>query len=163
VSFTRRKFLRAGATSAISLGFGIASVRLAFSQSQGDPHGPIVRRSTDIPLTAQKEAIFSFRTQTFQPYVGDYFTTPNARGEMISLKLVSLTTYIASSGALGLTKERAETESFSLLFKADTRLPLFVSIYKVSHDRLGEFDLFLTERKDEAGSFFYEAVINHIA
>jgi hypothetical protein len=162
VSLTRRKFLRAGAISAISVGVGLAATRLTIGQSGGRQHGPVIRRSAEIPLAAQMEAPFLFNAQTFRPYVGDFFQAPNARGQMIPLKLVSLKTFTPTATGLRLTRSVGESESFSLIFKADARLPLFVAIHKISHPALGHFELFLSERKDDNGTFFYEAVFNHI-
>jgi len=162
VNLTRRKFLRTGTITAVAAGFGVAATRHALSQSNGRGHGPDVRRSSDVPLEAQKEAVFSFSPDTFRPYVGDYFQAPNARGEMIAMKLVRLDSYSPSQSAKKLTGRIADSNSFSLIFKADARLPLFVPIHRMSHPALGQFDLFLTERKDSNHQFWYEAVINHI-
>jgi hypothetical protein len=152
---TRREFMRAGMMSAISAGFILNSARIGFAQTT-------TTAARDIPLEARKDPVFSFQPDTFKPYVGGYFEAPNARGEMIALQLVSLETFKPSRTALRLTKKMGDTESFSLLFKADAELPPFTSIHKIKHPSLGEFSLFLSPKKGENGELFYEAVINHI-
>jgi hypothetical protein len=144
----RRTFLRDAFRSTLSVGLLLAASRASFAQ-----------QGTGIPIEAQKDPVFSFVASTFEPYVGDIFTTPNARGEAIELKLVKLKKLEVVNT---LTKLARPTKSFSLQFKASDELPPFTSIYTISHPRLGKFDLFLTRRKTDEGDLFYEAVINHV-
>ena len=148
MTMPRRTFLRDAFGSTLSVGLVLAAARAGFGQ-----------KSAGVPLEAQKEPVFSFTASTFEPYVGDIFTTPNARGEAIELKLVKLQKYEPRNR---LTKLAKPTKSFSLQFKASDELPPFTSIYTISHPALGKFDLFLTRRKTDEGDLFYEAVINHV-
>jgi hypothetical protein len=148
MTMPRRTFLRDAFRSTLSVGLVLAAARAGFGQ-----------KSTGVPLEAQKDPVFSFTTLTFEPYVGDIFTTPNARGEAIELKLVKLQKHEPTNR---LTKLARATKSFSLQFKASDELPPFTSIYTISHPALGKFDLFLTRRKTDEGDLFYEAVINHV-
>src|SRR5262249_41568603 len=132
------------------VGILLAAGRASFSQ-QGTTGG--------VPTEAQKDPVFSFVASTFEPYVGDIFTTPNARGENIELKLVKVQ---KDEPKNTVTKLARPTKTFSLQFKASDELPPFTSIYTISHPRLGKFDLFLTRRKTDEGDLFYEAVINHV-
>ena len=53
-------------------------------------------------------------------------------------------------------------EQFSLLFRGPLDHFLQQRMYKVEHDKLGTFDLFLVPiRRDEEG-FYYEAVFNRM-
>jgi len=113
----------------------------------------------DVPAEAQQNPVFLFTAATFANYVGDIFHTPNARGESIELRLDHIDKYEAQNR---LTSKAQPTESFSLRFKASAELPPLTSIYKISHPRLGKFDLFLTRYKTDNDGLFYEAVINHI-
>lgn len=150
MTMPRRTFLRDAFRSTLSIGLVLAAARASFAQ-QGTSSG--------VPVEAQKDAVFSFTSLTFEPYVGDIFTTPNARGEAIELKLVKLQKHEPINR---LTKLARATKSFSLMFKASDELPPFTSIYTISHPALGKFDLFLTRRKTDEGDLFYEAVINHV-
>jgi len=150
MTMPRRTFLRDAFRSTLSVGLLIAASRASFSQ-QGTSGG--------VPVEAQKDPVFSFVASTFEPYVGDIFTAPNARGEAIELKLVKLQKYEPENL---LTKLARRTKSFSLQFKASDELPPFTSIHTISHPRLGKFDLFLTRHKTDEGDLFYEAVINHV-
>jgi hypothetical protein len=55
-----------------------------------------------------------------------------------------------------------QTNSFSLLFISEERLPQFTTIYKIEHGALGQFDLFLTASTGKQGELYYQAVFNHL-
>jgi hypothetical protein len=148
---SRRAFLRDGLCSALSVGLLLAGSRVGFGQNPKTP--------TAIPIEAQKDPVFRFVEETFKPYVNGIFTAPNAKGEKIELRLVELVPFKPSSK---LTKFSVPSKSFTLIFKASGELPPFTSIHTISHPALGEFDLFLTKRKNDDGDIFYEAVINHL-
>ena len=156
MSIARRKFLKMGALSVVSAGFVLSSFRTGLAQASG------TQSASSIPIEAQKDPVFWFKPETFKPYVGGFFEAPSARGEMIAMQLVSLKIFKPSKNALRLTTNRLETESFNLLFKAETQLPPFTSTHRIKHPSLGEFYLFLTRLKSESGELLYEAVINHI-
>lgn len=145
---SRRTFLRDAFRSTLSVSLLLAAARVGFGQ-----------QAASVPADAQKDPVFSFAASTFEPYVGDVFTAPNARGEAIELLLVSLK---KNEPKNTVTRRAATTNSFSLMFKASAELPPFTSIHHISHPALGKFDLFLTPRKTEKDEFFYEAVINHV-
>jgi uncharacterized protein DUF6916 len=154
MSLTRRNFIRTGVMSAISAHLVLSTARIAFAQTAG--------AGQDVPIEAQKEPVFFFRLDTFKPYVGGYFESPNARGEMIAMQLVSAEAFKPSLTALRVTKKAGETDSFSLLFKAAAQLPPYTSIHKIKHPSLGEFYLFLSPKKGDSGELLYEAIINHV-
>ena len=148
MSLSRRTFLRDAFRSTLSVSLLLAAARVGLGQ-----------QSSTIPAEAQRDPVFSFVPATFEPYVGDVFTAPNARGEAIELLLVSLKKHEPKNTV---TRKAGTTSSFSLMFKASAELPPFTSIHHISHPALGKFDLFLTPRKSEKDEFFYEAVINHV-
>jgi len=149
MTMPRRTFLRDAFRSTVTAGLLVAAARASFSQ-QG---------TSGVPLEAQKDPAFLFTAATFEPYVGDIFTAPNARGENVALKLVKLQPFEAVNEVTRLARP---TKSFSLNFKAAGELPPFTSIHTITHPRLGSFDLFLTRRKTPEGDLYYEAVINHV-
>ena len=53
-------------------------------------------------------------------------------------------------------------EQFSLLFRGPQDVPLQQGMFRLEHDKMGAFDLFMVPvRKDEQG-FYYEAVFNRL-
>ena len=155
---SRRTFLRGGLFSAFSLTLVLASSRVSFGQTQKNEIGRVPPGSP-VPLEAQKDPVYFFREETFKPYVDGIFQAPNARGEMIELRLIRVEGYKATGK---LTKSSKETKAFTLTFKASGELPPFTSIHTIKHPALGQFDLFLTKRKTDDGDIYYEAVINHL-
>ena len=153
---SRRTFLRDGLFSALSVGLLLAGSRVGLGQTT---QGRVTPTQPEIPIEAQKDPVFLFSEETFKPYVNGIFQAPNARGEMIELRLTKVHGYKATNK---LTKSARASKSFSLMFKAEGELPPFTSIHTIRHPALGEFDLFLTRRKTDDGDLFYEAVINHI-
>ena len=155
MAISRRFFLKSGTLTAIAAGVAFSPTHLVLGQKRIGIASP----GFEIPITAQEEPTFMFTRGTFDPYVGGIFQAPDARGRMISLKLLKVTT---SKPSTKITTARARaTDSFSLMFKAERALPQFTSIHHISHPSLGTFDLFMTPRENE-GEFYYEAVFNHI-
>lgn len=155
---SRRSFLRDGLCSVVSVTLLLASSRISLGQQQKNEIGRIPPGSP-VPLEAQKDPVYFFREETFKPYVNGIFQAPNARGEMIELRLIRVEGFKASAR---LTSRTRETKSFSLTFKASGELPPFTSIHTIKHPALGEFDLFLSKRKTGDGDLYYDAVINHL-
>jgi hypothetical protein len=155
---SRRSFLRDGLCSAVSVALLLASSRISLGQTQKNEIGRVPPGSP-VPLEAQKDPVYFFREETFKPYVNGIFQAPNARGEMIELRLLRVEVYKPSAN---LTNRTRETKAFSLTFKASDELPPFTSIHTIKHPALGEFDLFLTKRKTNDGDLYYDAVINHL-
>ena len=158
----RRQFLKTGMISAVSAGIALTGARTAFGQKQTRGEVSItLERSVNLPLGVQSDPVFSFKPETFKPYVGGIFTAPNALGQKIELELMNVQVF-KPVNAVRLTKKYANTESFSLTFKAAAELPPFTSIHKINHPSLGQFQLFLTKRVSDNGDLLYDAVINHI-
>ena len=162
MSFERRRFLKSATLTAVSAGLALGMGRAVMGQKKWLP----VEKSIgyQIPVKAQEDPLFHFREETFRPYINDIFQAPDARGEMITLRLVGVNGYTPKPNSM-VTMASAprprETRSFSLMFKAEKQLPPFTSIHSVRHPALGKFDLFLSPREVD-GEFFYEAVFNHI-
>lgn len=153
---SRRAFLRDGLCSVVSVALLLTGSRAGFGQT-GQGQGRVSPNTQpEIPIEAQKDPVFFFREETFKPYVNGIFQAPNARGEMIDLRLTKVEGHKSSDK---LTTR--VTTGFTLTFRASAELPPFTSIHTIKHSALGEFDLFLTKRETELGEFFYEAVINH--
>jgi hypothetical protein len=155
MAISRRFFLTSGTLTALAAGVAFNPNSLVFGQLRS----PKIDLGFQIPITAQKQPTYMFKRTTFDPYVGGIFQAPDALGNMISLTLLSATTN--KSSAKITTGRVRETDSFSLMFRAERELPRFTTIHKISHPSLGKFELFLTPREKD-GTYYYEAVFNHI-
>lgn len=154
---SRRAFLRDGLCSVISVAVLLAGSRAGLGQTVQGQSRVSPSTQPEIPIDAQKDPVFFFRQETFKPYVNGIFQAPNARGEMIDLRLTKVEAHKSSDK---LTTR--VTTGFTLTFRASAELPPFTSIHTIRHSALGEFDLFLTKHKTEDDELFYEAVINHL-
>lgn len=170
MSIARRNFLKSATMSTLSAGLALSSAHLIFgqqpsirkSQTVKQLGQPDARGDFQIPIPAQQDELFFFRASTFSPYVGDLFQVPNARGEMIELKLIRVSEYKMSANARIQALTARQSQSFTIIFSASEKLPPFTSIHQVSHPALGKFDLFLTSREADDGTLRYEAVFNHV-
>jgi hypothetical protein len=169
MSIARRSFLKSATMSTLSAGLALGSAHLIFSQARrGEGRQSTQAGQLDafgnfrIPMQAQRDAIFYFGSGTFTPYVGDIFEAPNSRGETVPMKLMRVSDYKATATTRITTRKTRQPQGFSLTFTASEPLPPFTSIHKVSHPALGTFDLFLTSREADDGTFIWEAVFNHM-
>src|ERR1044072_1398475 len=53
-------------------------------------------------------------------------------------------------------------ERFSLVFRTPRNLPPTQGLYKVEHEKLGEFELLLVPNKADKQGMYYEAVFNRL-
>ena len=158
MGISRRSFIKTGTLTAVAAGVALRPNLLAFGQRR--------TQSTSLgyqfPIKAQQQPIFMFTRATFDPYVGGIFQAPDARGKMVSLTLLSATTNKPLANTKLSTGKAINTDSFSLLFKAERALPPQSSIQTISHPALGKFNLFLVAHRQVGGVMLYEAVFNHI-
>lgn len=155
----RRKFLKSALLTSFSAVIAVVSSRFAFGQKR---RRRAPTSNYQIPMAAQASPLVTYSSATFAPYVNGLFQAPNARGQMITLTLVSVTPYQMKPSTRLSTKKTPQPTSFSLMFRAEARLPQFTSIHRVSHPALGEMDLFLTPRQDADGTLYYEAIFNTV-
>lgn len=53
-------------------------------------------------------------------------------------------------------------EQFSILFRGPLNIFLQQGIYKMEHDQIGKFDLFLVPIRQDQDGYYYEAVFNRL-
>lgn len=148
----RRTFLASGLIVGASTALLLRESNSVFAETA-------LNQVDDIPYEALQDPLITFTASTFKPYVGGYFQTRNSRGEVIALKLLKVKSFDPKRTTI--TTKSVSTDSFSLFFSSEARLPQFTSIYRIEHSALGQFDLFLTPRTGLNGELFYEAVFNH--
>ena len=149
----RRKFIQS------SLIFSATAVLFSGNTSLGFARTLI--DDGQLPDEVLRDPLYSFTRETFEPYVGGYFQAPDARGRMVALKLVKVDAYSPKSETK-ISNRALETESFSLLFKAEGALPHLKSIHPITHGALGDFSLFLSRHDGPNREICYEAVFNRL-
>ena len=169
---TRRTFLRTGALAAISAGFALSSVRIAFGQDNKQPNPAL---DFQIPYEAKLNPVFSYTKATFDPYVGGVFSARGNNGKQVTLTLAAVRDLSGRAAnetdehfkrrqqSARITKKARATNAFSLVFRASGTLSELSTIHQLDHAALGKFSLFLVSSEDEQGRRLYEAVISHPA
>jgi hypothetical protein len=154
---TRRRFLRSGATAALTAVVALKAAPAAFAQIGAKPDP---KRDFEIPREAHNSPLMSFKRETFEPYVGGTFRV-RAGAHAVDMKLTKVRGCEISPKGRALTKKARPTDCFALDFSSSETLTDLTSIYDVEHAALGNFVLFLTRRDGPRGIYFYEAVFNH--
>lgn len=154
----RRGFVKTGVLSAISTGIVAGNPALLFSQKGQRTQS---ERMLTNPLSALRHPVYSFTQATFEGFLGDIFTTPNAHGRKLELELVKVSGYEPSPQTKVMLRKAVQPTTFSLTFLSADELPPFTTIHKLNHAKFGEFPLFMTRTQREDGLYAYEAVISH--
>jgi hypothetical protein len=142
-------------TAAVAL----KAVPMAFAQIGAKPDPT---RDFEIPNEARNSPLISFQRETFEPYVGGIFRV-RAGAHAVDMTLTKVRGCEISARGRALTKKMKQTDCFALTFSSNETLTDLTSIYDVEHAALGNFALFLTRRDGPSkGTYFYEAVFNHI-
>jgi hypothetical protein len=145
--------------SALAAGLVLSKLDLAAAQ---DPRRHDPRADFAAPQEAKSEKNFRVTRATFQPHVGSVFVGRGVGGTAINLVLIAVKDRTPKPESKKVTKAARDSDSFSLIFKADGDLTDLTNIHRLDHAVLGEQTLFLTRSTDDKGQIFYEAVFNHM-
>lgn len=157
MSFSRRKFLRAGFVSALLAGLNLSPAKLIFAQQKRLPGaGGFV-----VPYEAKTEPTFYFTRETFAPYLNSTFSL--ARGKAISFDATLIEVFDYQAQARARKVRTHEGDCFSVTFRAGARDTVSQGTYKFNHAALGRFSLFIVPGAPAADGTTYTAVINHLA
>lgn len=155
MSVPRRQILKAGAIAALAVGipvpaFGHALTKLRETK-QANPHAGFA-----IPAKSRLDIISYFTKETFNPYLNTPF-------RFRSKAAVPLTTLILVEVSDLKARPNQTTDGFSLIFTGPDGQSLQSETYKVEHDALGRFSLFITPVDKPDGQRRYEALFNCLA
>jgi len=154
---TRRSFLKSGAVTVLMAGIALELVPSAFAQSNQHPDPT---KDFPVPFEAQQSAIFYFKQETFEPYLGGVFRA-SAGAKTVEMTLVEVRNCAPSPQNYKVTKKPARpSECFALVFRSSGKLTDLTAIYDIEHAALGKFALFMTRRDGPGDTHFYEAVFN---
>ena len=170
MSVSRRAFLRLGATCALGIGLPLQFTSAAFGQQRaaGQPHPTGL---AEIPYESQLDPVFYFTSATFRPYLTTTFRLQGGSdGRSFDAQLVEVTDVGSRMVKVRGTEEMrvmraSRTEvCFSLIFAGARNEAARQGIYRIEHDALGSFELFLVPVGRPGGRLtHYEAVINRMA
>jgi len=137
---SRRGFLKRGSLLVVAAGVSLGSANAIF----GHVTDPTLDDSTS----------FNYAKATFLPYLNTVFSIYVSSTKMLVATLVSI-------DDVGPVPDKAVTgrESFVLKFRGTEALKQ--NTYKIEHQTLGSFELFLVPGKDKK-NIYYLAVINRL-
>jgi hypothetical protein len=90
----------------------------------------------------------------FSQHLNSNFQVKFTNGEL-TLELVEVKGYSAGSN------EQGGMERFSLFFSGPADIKLPQQVYRLAHDSMGEFDIFLVPVAGDDKGYRYEAVFNY--
>jgi hypothetical protein len=96
----------------------------------------------------------SLTEKEFSEQLNTKFRTSREDGSAVELELVEVKSYLSGPN------EQSGMERFSAFFRGPGELPLAQKTYTLSHDRMGEFEIFLVPIGQQDG-VRYEAVFNY--
>jgi hypothetical protein len=92
--------------------------------------------------------------EEFSQHLNSNFQVKFTDGEL-TLELVEVKGYPAGPN------EQGGMERFSIFFKGPGDIKLPQAVYHLTHERMGEFDVFLVPVSGDAKGYRYEAVFNY--
>jgi hypothetical protein len=153
---SRRKFVKVSTIMGLSTVISLKSAGTVFGQQKGDEQRGLFAlpqetgQETGVALT---EAAFSQHLNSnFRIYLGAL--TP------VNLQLIEVTHREQSSKSK--LPAEIKQEGFSILFAAPAKVILQQGMYKVEHEQMGTFDLFIVPMRKKKKGQYYEAVFNRL-
>ncbi len=157
MSTSRREFLRAGSVFALAAGLSLSFADVAMGQKRRKPQ--VVDQNPVVPQLAQRTPLFRMTRETFAPYVNTTFTLDPGHTFPITITLIAVKDLRSE---LELKQNLPGRECFSLTFRAPEEDLPRQGTYRMRHDALGTFDLFVVPMTDSEGQRFFEAIINRL-
>jgi hypothetical protein len=149
MSFSRRKFLRAGALVAAAASFPIKNL--------------VARTRPPSELLLDRTALdkrLSLSRETFVRYLNTRFSFSHPETSSATLRLIEVTDLTPLEGK----RSAAATgkECFAAIFSGPENVSLPQETYVVSHDSLGTFEMFVVPIGTKRGGRLLEAVFNRL-
>jgi hypothetical protein len=151
VAVSRREFLKTGTMISVSVIIPLESVVSVFGQQAGSNQGGLFK----VPIESRIDPRLT--EETFSRHLYSTFRIYTSLLTGINLQLVNVKRRETTS-----TKHDrpAKVDSFSVLFRGPQKSALESMTYRITHDQMGTFDLFISAVNDHKNERLYEAVFN---
>lgn len=158
MTVSRREFIRAGSVLVVAASISLGLADGALGQRRRG--SPITEPGATIPIRAQQDPLFFMTRTTFAQYVNTTFVIDPGYTFPIQTTLVEVRDLRSAADK---KRNLPGQECFALAFRAPDEDSLVrQNTYRVRHDALGTFELFVVPVHDKQGHLFYEAVINRL-
>jgi hypothetical protein len=153
---SRREFLYAGTRASLFTIIGLRSVvSVIAQQAEADKQGLF-----GIPIESQTDPLNSLTEEILSGYLNTRFQVHTSSATTITLELIKVTGWQPTSPAK--SANVPNLDCFSALFRGPRRKALASGTYRLTHDQLGDFELFMTPVNDHTKQQVYEAVFNRL-
>ena len=150
VPVSRRKFLKSGTIVSLSVVIPLNNVISALGQqTETDQQGLF-----KIPVASQADGRLS--EENFSRYLYSTFRIDTSPLTAINLQLIEVTRSKSSSEKQ--PGKTAKLDSFSIVFRGPQNLDLESKTYRLTHDQMGVFELFISPVNDRKKERLYQAV-----
>jgi len=143
---SRRGFIKRGSLLVVATGVSLGSADRIFG------HATDLQNTSP---TSNDSASFNYSKATFLPYLNTVFNIYVSSTKMLTTTLVS----VDDIGPVP-DKQVAGHESFTLKFRGTETIRQ--NTYRIQHQALGSFELFLVPAGTKQKNFYYLAVINRL-
>jgi hypothetical protein len=149
---SRRGFMKRGSLLVLAAGASLSSADRIFGRDADFEYPGSIQADL---AKGNKPAPFNFTKATFAPYVDTVFRIYPDSSKALKTTLVSI-------GEIGPVPDQkaAGRECFVLRFRGTE--PLRQNTYRIEHEVLGRFELFLVPAGKNKKSVYYQAVINRL-
>ena len=157
MTVSRRKFVKAGAMMGLSV-VALRSGGSVFGQQSTVEQGGLFQ----IPAETQAE-IQRFSEVVFSQYISTKFRIYTSPLTAVDLELIKVSRRESpSSDQPAKSAKTPKLDCFSVVFRGPRNRPLESSTYRVVHDQMGTFYLFITPVDDHKKQRRYQAVFNRV-
>lgn len=157
MTVSRRKFVKAGAMMGLS---GVAALRGASVFGQ---QAAVERPGLFTIPDGNQHAEIDLSEETFSRYVNTKFRIYTSPLTAIDLELIKVSRREPpSSEKAAKSAKTPKLDCFSVVFRGPRKQALESRTYRVEHDQMGAFDLFITPVDDHKKQRRYQAVFNRV-
>jgi hypothetical protein len=154
VAVSRRRFLKAGTMVSLSAVIPLKSVISVLGQQAG------ADRQGFFKVPDESQADERLTEETFSRYLNTKFLFYTSPLTAIGLELIQVKQWDPTSTEK--SANAAKLDSFSVLFRGPRKTALESRTYRITHDQMGTFDLFISPVNDPKKVRLYQAVFNRL-
>ncbi len=158
MSLSRRKFIKAGAIAAACAGLpsGLAQAASGHAPLLNRAVGPLLQQP---PTPSSLDLLGYYGKSAFTPYINTRFNVCLSESNVRGLILKKVNDYLQESDSLAAA---SGSECFSLLFSIPPDNPFQQDTYRIEHEALGAFYMFVvpvSPHRRRRSQDYYESVI----
>jgi hypothetical protein len=154
MTFSRREFVKTGAMMGLSAVAALKGAISVFGQQASFEQDRLFK------LPDESQADERLTEETFSRYVSTTFRIYTSPLTAINVELIKVSR--RESPASEGSAKTPELDCFSVVFRGPRKLALQSRTYRVEHDQMGAFDLFITPVDDHKKQRRYQAVFNRV-